>query len=268
MITSRSKVVYTAIFGNYDNLADVNPNWDCDFVCFTNNSSIISAGWQVVIVPLDADSESQANRRYKMLPHKYLQNYEWSLYVDGNIRLMNDPSSLFYKYLNNGSIAIPKHQDRNCLYKEALVCIESGHASKYLTEQQVAIYMKQGFPQEYGMTENNIILRRHNDLNVIALMESWWREYSDWGKRDQLSLSYLIWKYEIEVLELLESPRISEDFFRIELHLTDKSKNILRRWARQIAIKKNINLYFFTLSIFVDFFITMRNKFLIKNPKQ
>jgi hypothetical protein len=69
-------VVYTAVFNNYDYIPAVNPRWSCDFVCFTANPELVSRGWQVVMVQLNDEPPEQANRRYKMLPHKYFSNYE------------------------------------------------------------------------------------------------------------------------------------------------------------------------------------------------
>ncbi|MEI7590456.1 MAG: glycosyltransferase domain-containing protein, partial [Deltaproteobacteria bacterium] len=187
MESTSTKVVYTAVFGNYDLVPEVNPKWNCDFVCFTDNPEIVSHGWQVVKVKLNGEHPAQMNRRYKMLPHKYLPHHELSLYVDGNIRIVTDPCPLFEKYLNNGVIAIAKHPSRNCVYAEAQECIDRELVNKVMVEQQMVRYATQGFPEKYGLTANGIILRKHFDENVIALMDSWWREYSNGEKRDQLS---------------------------------------------------------------------------------
>lgn len=256
----QKRVVYTAVFGDYDRVMEVNPNWDCDFVCFTDNPNLVSFGWQVIMVELSSESPAHANRRYKMLPHKYLQNYEFSLYVDGNIKIVSDPVLLFQKYLYNGVIAIPKHQDRNCAYKEAHICIEGGLVNKEITEKQIEKYASEGFPKLFGMTENGIIFRKHYDQNVIALMESWWDEYCIGGKRDQLSLPYLIWKNKIDVLEVVEGLRISTKYFTIEPHEIDKSKSYVSRLARKANAKKHLSYYYLSISKIVSILIFIRNK--------
>jgi len=267
MKSAPTKVVYTAVFGNYDHVPAVNPKWDCDFVCFTDNPELVSHGWQVVMVQLNGEPPAQANRRYKMLPHKYFPKYEWSLYVDGHIKIVADPSSLFQKYLNNGVIAIPKHQDRNCAYAEARLCIKVGFVSKEITEQQMARYTADGFPEKFGMTENGIIFRRHHDENVIAMMDSWWEEYCNGGRRDQLSLPYLIWKHKIDVLEVIEGPRISSKFFEMNLHAIDRSKSFITRLARQAKAKKHLNYYYLIISSIVSLALVLRDKLLPENRK-
>ncbi len=267
MKSAQTKVVYTAVFGNYDHVPAVNSEWDCDFVCFTDNPKLVSYGWQVANVQLNGEPTAQANRRYKMLPHKYFSNYERSLYVDGNIRIVADPSPLFYKYLENGIIAIPKHQDRRCAYMEARSCIEQGLVSKEIAEQQMARYAVDGLPKNFGITENNIIFRRHHDENVTAIMDSWWEEYCNGGRRDQLSLPYLIWKHKIDVLEVIEGPRISTKHFEINLHAMDKSKPFIKRLARRANGKKHLNVYYLIISKIVSLVVAIRDKLLVKEHK-
>ena len=221
-LLSQKKVVYTAVFGNYDQVPGVNPKWDCDFICFTDNPYFVSHGWRIVIIQLNNEDPAQANRRYKMLPHKYLLNYECSLYVDGNIKIVTDPSPLFKKYLSNGTIAIPAHPLRNCTYVEAQSCIDSQLVNKVEVELQMKKYADQGFPAYYGLTANGTILRKHFDKNVIDIMESWWKEYCSGVKRDQLSLQYIIWTKNINIISMEEMAWTKNKYFTITLHRTKK----------------------------------------------
>jgi hypothetical protein len=262
-----SKVVYTAVFGSYDRVLPINPKWDCDFICFTDNPECVSNGWRIEIVQLDGESPSQANRRYKMLPHKYLPNYERSLYIDGNIRIVADPSPLFDKYLDSAAIAIPKHQDRCCAYAEAEICIQGAIVNKEITKKQMERYAEKGFPEKFGLTENGVILRQHLVKNIIALMDLWWEEYCNGGKRDQLSLPYLIWKYKIDVKEVIEGPRISRKFFEIDLHSTDQSKSFLKRFARKANGKKHLNNYYSIVSRIFSLAVFIRDKLKLKSYK-
>jgi hypothetical protein len=238
MKSTSARVVYTAVFGNYDRVPPVNPEWDCDFICFTDNPGLVSPGWQVVTVHLNNESPAQANRRYKMLPHKYLSAYESSLYVDGNIKLVADPSPLFGKYLRNSVVAIPRHQERNCAYVEASLCIERGLVSKEITEHQMARYAADGFPRKFGMTENGIILRKHDDEDVRAMMASWWDEYCGGGRRDQLSLPYLIWKKKVAVNLMEETARNNNKYFRITLHTVVRRSSLVGRVVDYIACNR------------------------------
>lgn len=91
------RVVYTAIFGGYDRLAPVSNYPGCDFVCFTDDATLSVDGWRIIHVAASDTGLTTAalNRIYKMLPHRFLADYNQSLYVDGNIRVVADPSFLF-----------------------------------------------------------------------------------------------------------------------------------------------------------------------------
>lgn len=257
----RNKVVYTAVFGNYDNLKPVNPEWSSKFICFTDNLNPVSNGWEYIIIPIGNKSPTEMNRFYKILPHHFLSNYNQSLYLDGNIKLNSDPSFLFEKYLSIGNISIPKHKDRNCLYLEGRKCIDMQIVDKAVTLRQLKKYADSGFPRNFGMTENNIILRNHNNEKIIELMEDWWQEFTDGGKRDQISLPFLIWKNKIDVIELKEGPRSSEKLFELTLHATEESMSFIQRFARVANGRKHLNWQYYILSKIVEASVFTRDIF-------
>lgn len=233
-----SKVVYTAVFGNYDKVQPVNSEWDCDFICFTDNPTNISKGWEIRIVRLEGELPNVANRRYKMLPHKYLENYDYSLYVDGNIKIESDPSPLFEKYLSDSALAAPKHPFRTCAYLEAEACVSRELVSGEIVKLQMARYRAHGFPMNYGLTANGILLRKHHDENLIDMMNDWWGEYSSGGRRDQLSLAYLSWKREFLIEIMSESVWSKNKYFRINLHESQKHITLLGRLVDYIICNR------------------------------
>lgn len=216
--TPSKRVVYTAVFGGYDTVSPVQPCVGCDFICFTDNPATGASGWQVRLITHSGEPPALLNRKFKMLPHQFLHGYAQSLYVDGHVVIRQCPQPLFDKYLSQGLVAIPTHQDRNCAYDEAKYCVEDGIISATLVEQQMSGYEADGFPRRFGLTENGIILRRHNDPHVIRLMEAWWQEYLNKSRRDQLSLPYLSWKQQFVITPLEEGPRRSARYFTLHPH--------------------------------------------------
>ena len=55
-------------------------------------------------------------------------------------------------------------------------------------------YVKEGFPRFFGLTENGILVREHNNEDCIRIMDTWWDEVLNYSRRDQLSFMYAIWK--------------------------------------------------------------------------
>ena len=55
-------------------------------------------------------------------------------------------------------------------------------------ENQWLRYVEWGFEDDLGISENGLLIRKHNDARVIKLMELWWEEYQNGCLRDQVSL--------------------------------------------------------------------------------
>ena len=157
-------VVYTALFGDYDDLIDpVEKFKGCDFVCFTDRKDLESDIWEIKIINEIDLPPNMINRKYKMFPNVFLPEYDISLYVDSNIFIKRNPVELLDKYLTHYDIALPKHFARNCIYEEAKEVIKLGKEKREIVEKQMSFYKKEGFPNDLGLTENNVILRKHNN---------------------------------------------------------------------------------------------------------
>lgn len=86
------KVVYTCISGQYDILTDpVFINKEFDYVCFTDQP-FYSEVWQIRPIPEELNSLSQVKKQriVKICPHRYLPEYDLSIWVDGNIIIKGD----------------------------------------------------------------------------------------------------------------------------------------------------------------------------------
>jgi len=253
-MTSHHRVVYTSVFGGYDLVHKVNSNWDCDFICFTDDPNCVGDGWDIVVVNLDGELPSVVNRRYKMLPHIYLSNYTESLYVDGSIYIVNNPSPLFDRYLINNKVCAPKHYERSCAYDEIIRCVECGLVTNVEAENQTNRYLRNGFPRGFGMTENGVLLRQHKDEMVIKLMNTWWKEYCTGIKRDQISLPYVSWNLDVEVYQMSESARNNNQYFRMAHHNFEKRISILGQVVDYIGCNKHRNFFYKYLHAVINSF--------------
>ena len=196
-------VCYTVIFGDYDNLND--PEYlseNFDYVCITNNKNIHSNIWKIIYIDKQFNnkiSQIKFQRYLKLHPHKILQNYQFSIYIDGNINIYNDLNYIKDNICNkNVLIYFKPHPERNCTYMEYFGCLYYKKDSLENMSYQLLKYWNEGFPQNYGLSETNIIGRYHNNENCIKLMEFWWNEIITHSHRDQLSLFYSIWKLNLK----------------------------------------------------------------------
>ena len=188
-------VIYTAIFGDYDELQTPEYiNTNLDYICFTDNPNLKSDVWEIRLIDnLKLDNTRKA-RLIKILPHKYLNEYDYSIWVDGAIKITND----IFKYINKYSTGKPLlgiiHPYRNCIYDEANACINSQKDDKKTIKKQITKYKQEDYPKNNGLIESGVLFRKHNDSQLIHVMEDWFYEVLNYSKRDQLSLNYILWK--------------------------------------------------------------------------
>lgn len=215
----RSKqVIYTCLTGNYDSLINhryINPEWS--YICFTDNEDLLKQSqygiWQIKKLVNKTDLGNILNNRYhKILPYElFNDDVEQSIYVDSNCNILTP--TLFNRVKHAQShLLIPLHFSTPCLYQE-MDWYERHHPelSAQINTMR-CLFLADGFPFNYGMTENNIIYRHHSDQKVEKIMKNWWKYIRDYVPRDQLSLSYCLWKEGISVED------ISMSNARIDLH--------------------------------------------------
>ena len=194
-------VIYTAIFGGYDKLIDpVVHSGEIDYVCFTNNTDVASDIWQIQVVdpPLLKDMIRSA-RLHKICPHRFLGQYEYSLYIDGNMRLNRVPD--IAAMLNGKMMALERHRKRKCLYVEAEICKKRKLDNDRTIDLQTHTYKKQKFPENAGLYASYMIARKHNDKQLIDLSETWWNHVHVYSRRDQISLPFILNNYPVEVIQ-------------------------------------------------------------------
>lgn len=197
--TDKNKnVVYTCITGGYDTI--ITPKFiseGFDYICFTDNEALTSDIWEIRPLPKGAEELSQVKKqRYvKINPHLFLEDYDISIWVDGNVTLRGDLNELINNNLvSDCSVYVPKHPQRGCIYSEANAVVRMHKDKSDIAKPQMERYRKEGFPEKYGLLQSNILLRKHNEADCIKLMEDWFKEVKEGSHRDQLSFNYVSWK--------------------------------------------------------------------------
>lgn len=203
-------VVYTSITENYDRLKKLRVKKDnlknIDFFYFKEVKEKNDKYWNFFQYPksLDKYNSIEKNRYVKMLPHEFFPQYEYSLYIDGNIQLIGNIEELINDN-KNYLISMFKHTSRNCIYDEAKVCKELGKDDEDRIDKLINMLRREGYPKNNGLNEACIILRQHNNRKIIKAMEEWWVMFRNYSRRDQLSFNYVMWKNGIKVNPLGDS---------------------------------------------------------------
>jgi hypothetical protein len=240
-----NKVIYTAIIGGYDTLVEPDympEGWD--FVCFTDRD-LESDTWEIrKTLPLYTDNTRTA-RKHKLLAHRLFPDYEYSLWLDGNIKVrdaydydIDSPHTFGIEellgYLDDCNYATYDHfqnhlDPRNCIYWEASTILNLGvkNGGNYkdnpeLIQRQMERYKKEGYPKDNGLVVQMEVLRRHNEQDVIDAMEDQWVELKYNSKREQLSFNYIAWKNDLKFSYIQGDSRDNKYFLNMGAHTGKK----------------------------------------------
>ena len=205
MNNNKKGVIYTCITGGYDDLINhtfINQDWD--YVCFTDDLSIVNAAdsfWDVRPLLFDKLDNVRNQRWHKIHPHILFTEYKKSIWLDANINILNKDlfADIDMAIAESRLISIAPHPVRNCIYDELITCVELGKDNVEVMREQVNLIRMSGFPEKQGLFESNIMYREHHDDRVIAVMNDWWWWVENYSRRDQLSLPYVIWQHKLDV---------------------------------------------------------------------
>jgi len=238
-------VVYTCILGPYNGLLPQPQFPDVDYICFTDQK-FKSRHWKIIQIPSSTDP-ARESRRAKILPHLFLEDYEYSIFIDGNFLVLQNPIPLIQKALSEHSMAHFDHHKstdaRNCIYQEfeAIQTLydQTGRLKDDLEvmEKQIQGFRKAGFPENHGLLKGGVLIRRHKDPQVIQVMNQWWDIVQQSSRRDQLSFNYVAWKNNFKSLYLRGDIRNNAYFYMLGVH----RKNFWKKYLKY-RIKKGLGI--------------------------
>lgn len=238
------KVIYTSIFGENYHLHEPSIKLDgYDFICFTDNPKYQSDIWQARIIPKMYDG-IRDSKKPKILPHRYLKDYDISIWIDGDIKVMADIDKLVEEHLTHSNHAVFNHahcgkqsggqNQRTCVYQEAefIKWLGDNNPKKEYKDNietifsQVNKYQADGYPANNGLARNTILIRKHNELDVVNAMEMWWEEVKYGSLRDQLSFNYSAWKTDFN-FTFIEEDIDNNPWFKL-----------MKKWRQQLNRRK------------------------------
>jgi hypothetical protein len=190
-------VIYTAISPGYDRLSKQPPEATagCDLVAFLGDRPRMTRGWRIAPLSTISPDNKRNIKIHKVLSHQFFPKAEYSLWMDGNVDL--SPSTrmeaLIAACLRDADLAVFLHPHRDCLYREAEMCLEQNLDDIRPITQQVVRYTREGYPANNGLVETSAVLRRHTP-KIAAFNEAWWAEIQAGSRRDQLSFNYVAQK--------------------------------------------------------------------------
>ena len=84
-------------------------------------------------------------------------------------------------------------------------------------KKQVERYKIEGYPENLGLSECTVILRRHTN-QIKEFNEAWWEEIKNGSRRDQLSFDYVARKMNLKVNYFAGHLRAENYLFKRNFH--------------------------------------------------
>lgn len=234
-------VVYTAVFGSYSGLIPQPKTKNIDYICYTDQD-IKAKNWKVIKVKLPVENDNtRSNRYFKILPHKHIaENYKVSVYIDANVWTLKNINKLVEEKMQIAKMACFDHNQnafgkRDCIYDEYQAILDFAKRNNEqkddpeVMKKQMDRFKAEGYPENNGLITAPILIRKHFDVEVIALMETWWNVVLNESKRDQLSFNYAAWKNNFTSLSLIDGDvRTGNPWFYTIRHRKSYTSKILK----------------------------------------
>jgi len=179
-------IIYTCIINDYDELLPIETKHRA--ICFTD-LQMSSDSWEVVkITPTQ-----KIQKKIKICPQLFLPPHARNVWIDGNLF----PFDIDELIKDKNGFWLMSHPNRNCIYQEAVRCLEVKKDTPQNILPQIDKYRHENYPANNGMVTASVLIRDHSDPN-IAFSNLWWDEVRQHSSRDQLSFNYAAWKLDLQ----------------------------------------------------------------------
>jgi len=212
-----SRTFYTALFTDKNKPSDTIQsfkrieNWD--YILFTN-LDIVSDSWTVRKIELPDPNFIISAKMIKWLSHEYLSEYDIVYWMDAYCMFNNNEKEILEKTvlrLEKASLPlfIKKHPSRDCIYDEADACLGFKKIDKDTHEKVIKFLDDHRVSRNYGLYETNSMLKMNHDKMVIQIGKELIKVLKNLTYRDQLILTYILFKNNIKSLETLNDKLLS-----------------------------------------------------------
>jgi hypothetical protein len=224
-------IVYSVCVGRYDKPAQriFSEPGVTDYVLFTDDSTNALPPWRAMPMPArDGLIYRRWSRTVKICPHLYLGDHDISVYLDYSFHAYRPFTQFLLESLGNADLAVHRHYYRDCAYAEADRCAELGFERPEPLLAQKLSLLERGFPVNFGLGENGVIIRRNTEL-TRRFNENWWSEYMAGGQRDQVSFPPAVWLTPGLTYNWIPGTVRDSGYYRPTFHAKDRRVAIGRR---------------------------------------
>lgn len=191
--------VYTVICNEYDSLRqDILKEEGIDYWAILDEQTAYAEiernnFWRITINEDERHPDMHMNQRgLKIIPPAFLMNYDYIVYIDGNIRYSKPLIPFLEKFCYGSFITLPNHNEsndgnRNCIYEEIDACIRLNKDTKKALLKQRTKAKRMKIPKNWGLWETHTLIR-WNQPDTWRFCQQWWNELLKGSRRDQVAL--------------------------------------------------------------------------------
>lgn len=203
-LTPKKYAIYTFVRSN-ESLPKM-PGFDdsYEYVCFTSNESLyakrgLNFPWKIFNVDEISDflgflKDSIKMKEFiKMSPHLLLKKIGISIWIDSKYDALKDLTDVS-KMMNPKNFLLALDDPAfSCLYRK-LIDVKS---KMYVTEQEfndvLQVYKWCRYPQENGVMNTSLLIRKHNDERCKIVMNKVWNFIQNTYPNDELFMNFVMW---------------------------------------------------------------------------
>ena len=173
-IKKMKKVVYSVIIGKYDKILTFKKQEGYNYFLFADKN-YHNTNWTIIpikkLLKKTNLSKLKMTRYFKLFPHLFFKDYDLSIYIDATFIVKGNLNEILLRTLNPSyDIYFLQHPLRNKILQELSEVLLCKRETKEIINIVKKRYRKENFPDIIGLTENCIIIRRHNNKKVIKLI--------------------------------------------------------------------------------------------------
>lgn len=168
--------------------------------CFSDRKASLSSGWigRDLLSPPRLTSGHDINRYHKVFAHRIFCDVRYSIYLDGNVIYRGEIKKLLEHFRQSGAaLGLFRHPQSHSLRDEADACKFYGKFDRFdksRVSAQINDYIADGFNVDAPIGGNYFLVRDHAHPLLPEAMSLWWSSLFEFTKRDQMSLTFSLWK--------------------------------------------------------------------------
>ena len=192
--------IITAVFGDYDDIPVLPDGFDEAILV---SDVPIKSKWKNVVHRLPIPPRLNA-KIPKCRPDFFLSTNK-TVWVDASMKV--DSKWLLRQtknHISDNSIVLFRHPERSSILQESSYCANFEKYRNWPIQQQVNFYKSLGFKDDFGLWAGGLLIRNSSE-EMIDFGNSWLIENFIWSIQDQISLPYLAWKQDLNLIPLTEN---------------------------------------------------------------